>query len=153
MSTFPFRHIALRQGPRYADLRKMAVRRKTSIGLLNVSEKDFQDHVFTMAALYGWHGKAVRLSKGVMEGLHSPNRGFPRGADHDDASGFPDLFLVHPERRLVILAELKTRRGRTTLDQERWLAWTHDLGSLRSFLWRPENEQEILMTLKEGWKV
>jgi hypothetical protein len=143
----PYGHIALRTGPAYRDIRKV---RHTAI-TSTVSERQWQDHVCTVAALYGWHGIHFINSRGNVEGIHSPNRRFPRGADHDDARGFPDLVLVHPGRNLGAFVELKARRGRVAVEQHRWLGWWHDLGTVRSFLWRPEDEQEMCRTLRDGW--
>jgi len=118
---------------------------------LPVSERVFQDHVLTVAALHGWHGVHILRSKGNVEGLHSLNRRFPRGAHHDDASGVPDLLLVHPARQIGLLAELKTQRGRLSPDQRLWLEWTADLHSCRGVCWRPPDEDEITRVLGEGW--
>lgn len=35
--------------------------------------------------------------------------------------GFPDLVLLHPERRLVAFWELKSKVGKPTFDQEVWV--------------------------------
>lgn len=106
-------------------------------------EHAFQEHIFTLAARGGFHGAHIRLSHGTLEGLHGPRREFPRGADHDDAWGIPDLILVHPERGVLLLPELKTARGVVSPDQQRWLGWLSDVVEVQAPVWRPAMEDEI----------
>jgi hypothetical protein len=123
-----------------------SMHRRTEL-LPSISERTFQEHVMTLAALGGWHGVHVLHSKGNMEGLHSLHRPFPRGADHDDAWGLQDLLLIHPERHMLFLAELKTSRGRLGAEQRRWHAWTDEPGTYRGVCWRPEDERQIVKAL------
>ncbi len=118
--------------------------------LANTSERDFQDHVFTLAARGGFHGLHFRVSHGSLEGLHGLNRAFPRGADHDDASGIPDLLLVQPERGLLLLPELKASRGMVSDDQRRWLDWLADVVDVEAPVWRPADEDAIRKILLGG---
>jgi hypothetical protein len=127
------------------------VRPRPTMVTLPVTERAFLEHVMTLAALHGWHGIHIIRSRDVMEGVHSLARRFPRGAEHDDAHGFPDLLLVHPARRQLLLVELKRSSGRLTVDQQRWLRWAADLGSCRAYCWRPEDEREIQHVLTEAW--
>lgn len=50
--------------------------------------------------------------------------------------GFPDLVLVHPRTGDLVVAELKTARGRTTSTQDAWLA-ALTLAGVTAHLWRP----------------
>jgi hypothetical protein len=65
--------------------------------------------------------------------------GFLAYHTHDSrrsAAGYPDLHLVHPQRGISLLRELKTEKGRLTPDQQQWLhaltAAGQDAG-----VWRP----------------
>jgi hypothetical protein len=141
--------IARRNGLNYRDIRRPV---RPVPPAIPVTERQFQDHVSNLAALYGWHGVHITRSKGVMEGIHSLARGFPRGSDHDDAHGLPDLILMHPVRFLLLLAELKIGRNQPTKDQQRWLLWGPPAGyAWRTVCWWPKDETEILLTLRDGW--
>jgi len=54
------------------------------------------------------------------------------------AAGFPDLVIVG--RRLIV-RELKTTRGKTTTDQDRWLAGLREAG-VDAAVWRPSDWRE-----------
>jgi VRR-NUC domain-containing protein len=125
--------------------------RRPTLPILTVSEAEFMDHVFNLAALFGWHGVHIIHSHGNIESLHSLKRRFPRAADHEDASGLPDLLLVHPGRGLLLLVELKTERGRVRPGQARWLLWVGRGPSVMSTVWRPQDEAEIRRVLEHGW--
>ena len=59
--------------------------------------------------------------------------------------GWPDLALVKPP--LVVLAELKTRRGRVRPAQEIAAGQLERCNRILYRLWRPEDEPEVLETL------
>lgn len=63
--------------------------------------------------------------------------------------GFPDLLLVHPKRRLVIFAELKTDRGKETPEQSAWLTDLLAAGQT-AVTWRPKHWDEIQRVLSGG---
>lgn len=90
----------------------------TSHGL---SEKDFQQRIMQAAGLYGWRCAHFRPARTV-QGWRTPMQG---------DVGVPDLILARDGR--VLLAELKSDRGRPTPDQELWLEAAGDHGRL----WRP----------------
>jgi hypothetical protein len=97
----------------------------------DLAETPFQTSVIEAAEWYGWvvhHGRPAR----TRDGWRTPVQGL---------SGFPDLVLARRGR--LILAELKTRRGRATLNQQRWLM---ELGP-NGRLWRPADWPEILREL------
>lgn len=52
--------------------------------------------------------------------------------------GFPDLVCVHPRTGDVVIAELKTSRGRVSQAQQAWLDALHAAG-LTPHVWRPEH--------------
>lgn len=51
--------------------------------------------------------------------------------------GFPDLVLVSAKQRRLIFAELKTERGRQTLNQQQWERELRQAGHGEYYLWRP----------------
>lgn len=145
-------NIARRHGLVFRNVRRVQATSARTVLLEGVKEEQFQEHVLTTAAFHGWHGIHILHSKANVEALHSPNRRFPRGADHDDAYGFPDLVLVHPARHLLILAELKVKRRKLRPEQELWKQWCSGLHlDCRHFAWWPEDEPEIQHILSEGW--
>ena len=54
--------------------------------------------------------------------------------------GFPDLVLLRPPR--LIVAELKTERGRVSHYQREWLAELEAVGA-EVYTWRPRDRPEI----------
>lgn len=86
-----------------------------------LSEEDLQTRILQAAELYGWrvaHFRPARTAKG----WRTPMSGHP---------GVPDLILARDG--VVILAELKSRRGQPTPSQDLWLEALGDHGRL----WRP----------------
>lgn len=57
--------------------------------------------------------------------------------------GFPDLVLVHAGQHRVIFAELKTATGRTTPEQDAWLADLTAAG-VEAYLWRPADLPRVI---------
>jgi hypothetical protein len=107
-------------------------------------ERDWQRHVMNKAAMEGWHGFHIRVSKGTLDSVHYDGAGvYPRRSDHDDAVGIPDLFLVHPERGQLLLPELKRTSGRVSVAQERWIGWLDRITAVRSGVWRPGDERAV----------
>ena len=66
-----------------------------------------------------------------------------------DASGFPDLLLVHAERNLTWFRELKSARGKLTDRQARWLRLLSEHG-LNAAVWRPADWPDIVQALSFG---
>ena len=98
-----------------------------------VSERDWQATVEELLALGGW------------DWIHLTDSRRQR------ATGWPDLFAVRrderlPERAIAIAIELKTERGRTTAEQERWLALLADAG-VQCYVWRPRDREEARRVL------
>lgn len=110
-------------------------------------EAPWQAAVWNWAGLGGWHGIAIFRSQGVLEGLHSKGRPFPRHGDHDDAYGWPDLALVHPERGELCLPELKTRTGDMRDGQKRWHGWLNRVRRVTSPIWRPADQDRVVAYL------
>ena len=85
-------------------------------------EKDLDAQVRTLAAVYGFRRYHTYRSK------RSP-------------AGFPDLVLVKPPR--LIFAELKSDEGRTTADQDEWLADLGRVPAAETYIWRPGDIERI----------
>jgi hypothetical protein len=64
-----------------------------------------------------------------------------RGSD----DGFPDLVLVNATR--VIFAELKSRTGKLTEQQARWLEMLRHTGHVEVYTWRPGDWHTIVACL------
>lgn len=97
-----------------------------------ISEADLQRTVTETAALFGWHWVHIRAVQ--HKGRWSvPYEGMP---------GLPDLVLARGGQ--VILAELKSATGRTTSQQDAWLAAAGPNGRL----WRPTDIPHIIEELR-----
>jgi len=86
-----------------------------------LSEDELQARILQAARLYGWRAAHFRPAR-TAKGWRTPMSGDP---------GFPDLVLARDG--VVIVAELKSRRGQTSPDQDLWL---DELGD-HAVLWRP----------------
>lgn len=107
----------------------------------SLSEKDFQKQVLDLARLYGWkvahfHDSRRQVKPGVFVG-------------DKDAAGFPDLVLVRPPELVVL--ELKRELGKTTPEQDEWLALLSACGVEASVV-RPSNWDELRLRLGRGAK-
>lgn len=94
--------------------------------LPDVSEKTFQQQVLDLAKLTGWRTYHV----------HDSRRSNP---------GFPDLVLVRRGR--MVFAELKTRKGRVSREQQAWLDDLRACPTAEVFLWRPDDLPVIAKVL------
>jgi hypothetical protein len=69
--------------------------------------------------------------------------------------GFPDLHCLHPELGLQFVAELKTQTGRTTPDQDEWIAAYRQAG-VRVEVLRPGDGAALAAMLDRrtlaGWE-
>lgn len=87
-----------------------------------MTEKDWQEEVLTLARYGGW-----TLRYHTFDSRHS-------------AAGFPDLVLVRvPE---LVIAELKTDKGRVSPAQQEWLEALAACG-LETHVWRPRDRQAV----------
>lgn len=91
-----------------------------------LKESAFQARVVAMAKANGWE----------IYHTHDSRRSEP---------GFPDLVLIRG--RVLLVAELKVKRNKTTAAQERWLELFRGVGA-RVFLWRPEDWAQIRAELE-----
>lgn len=61
--------------------------------------------------------------------------------------GFPDLVLVHPTRRVVVVAELKVGKNQPTGAQRAWLQMLAAAG-VEAYRWWPTDWSEIEQVLR-----
>lgn len=110
------------------------------IALGSIAEEALLSHTLRLIKLSGACALHIRYSQGVLQGAHGP-----RSSDHDDASGFPDLVIVHPDRG-VLWRELKREKGRMDANQRRWGELLTAAGQNWD-VWRPSDERRILAEL------
>ena len=89
------------------------------------TEKGFQGWVLEYAHLMGWAA-------------------FHPWTSIRSAGGWPDLALCRPPR--LVLAELKSERGPTSPDQDRWLELLRRC-PVEVYLWRPSDRDLITIVL------
>ncbi len=92
-----------------------------------ISEKQFQAQVIELAELTGWlvyHTYDSRRSQ----------------------AGFPDLVMIRAPR--IIFAELKSADGKIRLEQQMWLDELRKCAGVETYLWRPDDSDQIEWTLK-----
>jgi len=93
-----------------------------------VTERDLREQVRDACRLFGWEFYFSWTS------IHSPR-------------GFPDLVLVHPVKRRVIFAELKSENGEVSEHQQRWLDVLAQAGQ-EVYVWRPADIENIVRLLR-----
>lgn len=86
---------------------------------LHETEAEFQQAIKEYAMLNGWIFYHTRNSLG-------------------SDKGFPDTALVRPGDALI-LAELKTLKGRPTPEQKDWLLSLGQVTRVETYLWKPDN--------------
>lgn len=85
-----------------------------------MSEHGFQQGVIKLARFHGFS---------LVYHTHDSRRSAP---------GFPDLVLVNPATGRVLFRELKTNKGRVTVDQRAWLDGLTAAGQ-DAGVWRPND--------------
>ena len=95
--------------------------------MTDLTEKQWLHQVTDLAKLYRWRTYHPWLS------IHS-------------ARGWPDLALVRPPR--LVLAELKTDRGKTTPSQDEWLELLGACPGVEVYLWRPADFNDVVRMLR-----
>ena len=89
---------------------------------MTMTERELQDAVLATAELLGWHHRYHTYTS-----KRSP-------------AGFPDLVLIRGDR--IIFAELKSDRGRVTVEQASWIDALEVVAEATDFrmsvvVWRP----------------
>ena len=98
----------------------------------NLSEADFQQRIIDLAQFRGWHVYHARPAR-TKTGWRTPGQG---------NSGLPDLILARSG--VVLLAELKSQKGKPTREQQGWLAAAGPSG----YLWRPSDWTTVVEILR-----
>jgi len=98
-------------------------------------EADFQKQVVELAHLFGW--KVHHTRPAILPG--------GKWATHGIDPGFPDLVMAHPAHG-VIIAELKSQKGRISEAQLEWAIALRK--SVKVRLWRPSDLADIIQLLK-----
>lgn len=94
---------------------------------LEITEKAFIGQVIDLARTFGWRDYHPYLS------IHS-------------ARGWPDLALCRPPR--LVLAELKSEKGKVSSAQQEWLDLLRECPGLEVFVWRPSDFDDIVRVLQ-----
>lgn len=108
--------------------RAVPAKSKPDVAYDAITEKAWQAEIVEALGYLGWRHYATWTS------LHS-------------VPGFPDIIALHPRARDVLVAELKTERGKATPQQLEWLAWFERVG-IDAYLWRPSDIDEVLERLR-----
>lgn len=111
-------------------------------------EDDCEDTIIAAATRGGWLVHAERKSRS--------NKGW-RTAIKGHA-GFPDLILISPDHRTIIVAELKRKPNKVEPRQWTWLDafsdfawwWGHDATGLISCVWWTSETDAICQALANG---
>ncbi|MCK9629580.1 MAG: VRR-NUC domain-containing protein [Bacteroidales bacterium] len=104
------------------------------------TEGQFQSAVIELAHMFGWriaHFRAAQTAKGWRTPVQA------------DGKGFPDLVLA---RERLILAELKSERGRLSDAQREWIEALERAGA-EVYCWRPSQLEEIADILRRRARV
>lgn len=103
--------------------------------LRSITEAEWQSHVIRIARMNGWRV------------YHPPaNRPGPNGKVQLVVAGWPDLAMVRGKR--LVMAELKTRVGKTTAAQDEWLAELGAVPGVEAYVWRPGDDDKVIATLR-----
>lgn len=97
-----------------------------------ITEKQFEAQIKDLALMFGWRYYHTWRS------FHSPK-------------GFPDCVLVKSHR--LIFAELKSEKGKPTLEQEEWLSGLREVKGIEVYLWKPSGFDEIVEILESLYPV
>ena len=95
--------------------------------MADLTEKQWLRQVTDLARLYRWHVYHPWLS------IRSER-------------GWPDVAMVRPPR--LILAELRTDRGKVTPHQQEWLDLLGACPGVETHLWRPSDFDRIAEVMK-----
>jgi len=102
-----------------------------------ISESVFTTQVIQMARVFGWRCAHFRPAMTKRGRWVTPVQG--------DGAGFPDLIMLRHNRR--IMAELKAAKGKTTIEQAKWLESAR-IADFETYIWMPSMIDEIERILK-----
>jgi hypothetical protein len=92
-----------------------------------MTEKDLTRAVADLARLFGW------------ERYHTHRSDF-------SPAGWPDEVLCRPPR--LVIAELKSDKGKPSEAQVRWLDLLSHVETVEPYLWRPDDLEQIAQILR-----
>jgi hypothetical protein len=92
-----------------------------------LTEREFQNEVLQLAALFGW-------------------RPFHPHDSRRSHKGWPDLALLRGDR--LVMAELKSMAGKVRPEQAEWLDELALVPGVESYLWRPSDLGAIAEVLR-----
>lgn len=114
--------------------------------LRQATEAQFQDWLIRLAREEGWWVHYVPMWM-FRQGMASLKRRRRSDRDWPD-KGFPDLVLIHPERRELVILELKRDRdSRVAEEQKVWLDVLHANG-IRAHIVKPRHRALIEAILR-----
>jgi hypothetical protein len=96
-----------------------------------ISETSFQSTVIDLAHTLGWYVAHFRVAQ-TKHGWRTPVAA--------DGEGWPDLVLVHEDKRRTIYAELKSEVGQPSPEQYFWLLRLTRC-QREVYLWRPSDSE------------
>lgn len=99
------------------------------------SEAQFQQQIMQLAATCGWDAHHIRPGK---YGSVYKTDGLP---------GMPDLLLIGQRGQGILFAELKTRTGRVSKEQELRITQLLQNGC-EVHIWRPQDLERIMQRLR-----
>lgn len=110
------------------------------------NEHDFTNAVLAMAKLRGWKRMHVRPGRVIRDGKEKYETPFKA-----DGKGWPDLFLIHRGTGRIVVAELKSEKGKPTPEQVDWLELFKRAG-VYAAIWTPLMWDEIdrVLNLEES---
>jgi hypothetical protein len=94
---------------------------------LTLTEKDWQRQVVDLAKTFRWTHYHPYLS------IRSPR-------------GWPDLALCRPPR--LVLAELKSEKGKTSPAQDHWIELLRACDGVEVYVWRPADFDDVAEVLR-----
>jgi len=117
--------------------------RSTAIDPLaaSVPERVLHRQVVATADLMGWaswHDEATNTPRKCDRCGEAVKR-------RRNKKGWPDLFLFRGSR--LIVAELKSEKGRVSPEQQEWLDLFRQIPGVEVFVWKPSDWPEILKVL------
>jgi len=104
--------------------------------------QQWQNTVIALLQTYGWHVAHFRPAMN--------QRGQWRTAVAANGKGWPDIVAIHKERGQLLVAELKTGKGRLTPEQKEWLEYFRLVPGCGVFEWKPDDWETILGIVQGG---
>lgn len=95
------------------------------------TEQEFQTEIISLATRLGW--------------MHYHTHNSQRSP-----SGWPDLVLLHPVRRKLIIWELKSRKGKPSTSQLAWVAGLRSVGINAAVKWPADWANESIQQELRG---